>query len=45
MVGHSHGFHFDLLHLHLLLLDLLLLTSLGSFLKKMITDIHIKQGI
>lgn len=32
--GPSHGFHFDLLHLHLLLLDLLLLTSLRRLLKK-----------
>lgn len=28
----SHGFHFDLLHFHLLLLQLLLLTTLGGFL-------------
>lgn len=28
-----HGFHFDLLHFHLLFLNLLLLTSLGCFLK------------
>lgn len=28
----SHGFDFDLLHLHLLLLNLLLLTTLGGFL-------------
>ena len=31
--GISHGFYFDLLHLHLLLLNLLLITSLGCFLK------------
>lgn len=28
----SHGFHFDLLHFHLLFLQLLLITTLGGFL-------------
>lgn len=30
----SHGFHFDLLHLHLLLLNLLLLATLSCFLRR-----------
>lgn len=38
--GLSHGFHFDLLHLHLLFLNLLLLTSLGCFLGKKMQHSH-----
>ncbi len=30
----SHGFHFDLLHFHLLLLQLLLVATLGGFLNE-----------